>query len=82
MYQILLAISVSTKMHVSTSPLCSAVAIARLLVGAWHVLDHLRVAITVFRSEITDVSGSASGIILYYTVKFLIDKLSEVFSQI
>ena len=35
------------------------------------MLDHLRVAITVFRSEITDVSGSASGIEFYHAKDFL-----------
>lgn len=45
------------------------------------MLDHLRIAITVFRSEIPDVSGSASGIKLYDSARFF-DTLLEVFSQI
>ena len=52
----------SINLLTSVYQLCSAVAVARLLVGAWHVLDHLRVAVSVFRSETSDVSGSASGI--------------------
>jgi hypothetical protein len=70
------------KLHNFISPLCSAVAVARLLVGAWHVLDHLRVAITVFRSEITDVSGSASGTTLCHTVRILIDASLKMFPRI
>jgi hypothetical protein len=46
------------------------------------VLDHLRVAITVFRSEITDVSGSASGTTLCHTVRILIDASLKMFPRI
>lgn len=46
------------------------------------MLDHLRVAITVFRSEITDVSGSASGTTLFHTVRIVIDAVLKMIPRI